>query len=149
MQQLSNCPRIDIVCDTYRDDSLKETTYVKRGKSMRKMVSPKTEISPNFSPFLHDNMNKEELFACLTNDVSVNDYPPEKEVYMTLNTSVTSNFHNKPRPESDQEEADTRMYLHASDAFKRSARYVLCENSGYWHKSHSGWCILRTSEPES
>ena len=108
-----------------QDDSLKETTREKRGKGVRRKVFPGTKIPSNFSSFLHGNKNKEELFALLTNDVSVYDYRPEKEVYITSNTSVIYKCHSEPMPESDHEEADTRMCLHVSDAIRKGARYVL------------------------
>lgn len=58
--------RVDIVCDIYVPESLKESTRKKRGKG--------TGVS--------DSANKKELFAFLSAKVAELDWPEEKTVYM-------------------------------------------------------------------
>ena len=43
LRELTACPRIDIVWDVYKSDSLKEATRQKRGRGIRRKVSPQTK----------------------------------------------------------------------------------------------------------
>ena len=43
--QLRSVSRVDLVCDTYKDDSLKGTARAKRGKDVRRRVVGKAEPS--------------------------------------------------------------------------------------------------------
>ena len=61
-------------------------------------------------------MNKEELFAMLTDDVTAYEYPVDKEVYITSRQSVVSKCSNKHIAATDHEEADSRMCLRVADA---------------------------------
>ncbi|KAG1650406.1 hypothetical protein GQR58_028061 [Nymphon striatum] len=56
--QLQTAIRIDVVCDTYHSESLKEATREKRGKGARKRVSDKTKLPKNWNKFLLDAVNK-------------------------------------------------------------------------------------------
>lgn len=123
--QLHNCSRIDVVWDTYRDGSLKETTREKRGKGVRKKVAPQTKLPVNFANFLQEAKNKEELFALLTNVVDGNEYPADKAVYITSGPEVVSKGSGDPMEASDHEEADSRMSLHIADALKKGAETVM------------------------
>ncbi|XP_071962143.1 uncharacterized protein [Antedon mediterranea] len=87
-QQLQNSNRIDIVWDTYRTDSLKQSTREKRGKGVRRKVGGQTKIPGNFPDFLKDPVNKEELFNFLTTKMSTHDYSDCKEVDITSGESV-------------------------------------------------------------
>ena len=63
---LQGTERLDDVWDTYRPESLKESTRQKRGKGVRRKVSEETKLPRNWSYFLHDSSNKKELSDFLT-----------------------------------------------------------------------------------
>ena len=54
ISQLQSSSRVDVVWDTYKADSPKESTREKRGKGLQRKVSRKTEIPSNWMDFLHD-----------------------------------------------------------------------------------------------
>ena len=124
IRQLHNCKRIDVVWDTYKDNSLKAATR-KRGKGVRRKVSPGTKMPGQFAAFLQNAQNKEELFGLLTEAVCAFEYPTEKEVYITRGQSVVSKTTSEPMQSSDHEEADTRMCLHIADAVRKGATTVM------------------------
>ena len=72
--------RVDIVWDRYVKNSLKTTTREKQGqaKGVRRKVSASTKLPGNWQDFLHDDTNKEELFAFLTNAVTCHNFPDGK-----------------------------------------------------------------------
>ena len=74
---------MDIVWYAYVGDRLKESTGEKRGKGVRHKVSSGTKLPPNWMQLLRDSVNKEELFAFLTNKVSEYSWPENKTVYIT------------------------------------------------------------------
>ena len=48
-------PRVDIVWDIYKANSIKDSTREKRGNGQRKKVTGETKIPPNWKAFLQDN----------------------------------------------------------------------------------------------
>ena len=58
--------RVDLVFDTYREDSLKSTAGVKQGKGIRRKTESNFESSKNWRLFLRINDNKTELFHFLS-----------------------------------------------------------------------------------
>ena len=117
---LADCDRVDIVWDKYSENSLKETTRLKRGAGIRKKVAPQCPLLRNFQDFLHNEKNKEELFQFLTNKV-INHTGFDKPVYITSSDSVVCNGSTQTMPSSDHEEADTRMCLHLKHAIQNGA----------------------------
>lgn len=119
--QLRSIVRLDIVWDTYKEDSLKKGTREKRGPRARRRVAPAVKIPPNWKSFLRVDDNKTELFRLLAEEV-VNIPTPGKEVYSTQDEQVVSNV-TRETLESlhpcSHEEADTRMFLHVLDAAKQ------------------------------
>lgn len=124
-RQLQSCSRIDIIWDTYRSDSLKAATREKRGKGVRRKVSHTTKLPGQFTAFLQDDTNKEELFALLSEDVINHEFPSTKTVTITSGRMVASNDASIAMEESDHEEADSRLCLHVHDAIKNGATTVL------------------------
>ena len=59
MSQLNAVDRVDIVWDTYKVDSLKSSTREKRGKGIRRRVTPSTAVPKNWQDFLRIDDNKE------------------------------------------------------------------------------------------
>ena len=87
---LQTSKQVDIVWDTYKDNSIKDSTRVKRGKGQRRKVTGETKIPSNWKAFLQDNTNKKEFFALLTNRVADFQFLEDKEVYITSKEYVIS-----------------------------------------------------------
>ena len=58
--------KVDLVFDTYREDSLKSTAGAKQGKGIRRKTESNFESSKNWRLFLRTNDNKTELFHFLS-----------------------------------------------------------------------------------
>ena len=117
--QLSHVTRLDIVWDEYLKNSLKATTQGKRGTGVRQRVAPDTKLPRNWQEFLQVDQNKQELFKYLAECVTSID--AEKQVISTHGKQVLSimpiSRDNIERlAPCNDEEADTRMLLHAADA---------------------------------
>ena len=67
--QLQTAQRVDVVFDTYIQNSLKSTTRQKRGKGVRRRVASTTIIPKNWKDFLQVDENKTELFRFLFQEV--------------------------------------------------------------------------------
>ena len=126
----SNCCRIDIVFDRYRDHSIKSGTRKRRTKGflpVRRVIENRVVPLPsNFGNFLSLPENKKDLAALLAKEliqqapydkiiVTAGGYPIEDEVRcndasMDLSTLMASH-----------EEADTRIVLHAVNCTHVSA----------------------------
>ena len=76
-------PIVDIVWDAYTPDSLKESTWEKRGLGVQREVAGKTELPPNWSQFLRDPANKTELFGFLSSKVAGASVPAGKALHIT------------------------------------------------------------------
>lgn len=115
-RQLRNARRLDLVWDTYRDDSLKASTREKRGKGVRRRVVKSAAIPGNWQSFLRVHSNKVELFSFLSK-MLVQSYQEEgKELVVTDGQDILS----VPQQEDinqlapcSHEEADTRLMVHA------------------------------------
>ena len=109
---LQGTERLDVVWDTYRPESLKESTCQKREKGVRRKVSGETKLPQNWSDFLHDSSNKKEVFDFLTYKVANFVFPEGKVVYITSEESVLMVRSSSPMPHCNHEEADTRIVVH-------------------------------------
>ena len=89
-------------------------------------VLPDTRIPKNWSSFLRNETNKTELFAFLAAQVTNLDYSP-KEVVSTYGQEVKASSAQDLCSISPcfQEEADTRMLLHAADFCKDGHKRVI------------------------
>ncbi|CAB3979703.1 Hypothetical predicted protein [Paramuricea clavata] len=67
--QLQSAQRIDIIWDTYKDDSLQSCTRDRRGSGARHRVALSVKVPPNWKSFLRVNENKTELFRLLAEEV--------------------------------------------------------------------------------
>ena len=65
--QIDKTSRVDVVWDVYLPESLKGTTRQKRGKGVRRRVSPSTTILKRWKDFLRVDDNKTELLNSLPN----------------------------------------------------------------------------------
>ena len=64
--QLRSVSRVNLVWNTYMDDSLKGTARAKRGKGVRRHVVGKAALAGNWQNFLRIDSNKRELFSFLS-----------------------------------------------------------------------------------
>ena len=116
---LQGTERLDVVWDTYRPESLKESTRQKRGKGVRRKVSGETKLPRNWSDFLHDSSNKKELFDFLTYKVANFVFPEGKAVYITSEESVLTVCSSSPMPNCNHEEAVTGIVVHVLHALQQ------------------------------
>ena len=121
---LQGTERLDVVWDTYRPESLKESTRQKRGKGVLRKVSGETKLPRNWSDFLHDSSNKKELFDFLTYKVANFVFPEGKAVYITSEESVLKVCSSSPMPNCSHEEADTRIVVHLLHALQQGLTTV-------------------------
>ena len=106
---------MDVVFDTYLSNSLKQATREKKGKGVRRRVTKEGKCPTNWPMFLKEDQNKQELNIFLGETLCEMTYPPDKKLYVTSNEKVKSNC-GETMPDSDHEEADTRLCLHIKDA---------------------------------
>ena len=121
---LQGTERLDVVWDTYRPESLKESTRQKRGKGVLRKVSGETKLPRNWSDFLHDSSNKKELFDFLTYKVANFVFPEGKAVYITSEESVLTVCSSSPMPNRNHEEAGARIVVHALHALQQGLTIV-------------------------
>ena len=132
MKQLENSKRVDIVWDTYRPRSIKESTREKRGKGVRRKVAGNNKLPAKWAEFLRDPTNKEELFAFLSNWIAKVDCPENKEIIVTSGTTTILRGTDRTMVPCDHEETDTRLLIHLQDALQNN-----CTN-----------CVVRTVDTD-
>ena len=114
--------RIDIVCDTYQEKSLKSYERNKRGVSSKIIVqSHKSKIPRDFKGFLKNGDNKTRLTELVREVLSFNktkvlDMLRTEEIFFsTFNDCkriTADSISTEDRLVSNQEEADTKVLLH-------------------------------------
>ena len=109
--------RIDVVFDRYFPDSLKSDTREKRGTGARIAVKATTPICKNWRQFLRVSENKEELFSLLAKKLE-DSSATGKIIVVTSAEDIrcSSIINTEFLSPSNQEEADTRIFLHAKHA---------------------------------
>lgn len=124
--QLQKVKRLDVIWDRYIDDSLKAHTRSKRGQGIRRRVKPDVRLPGNWSEFLRVDANKTELFLFLA-DQTVSLQSEDKTVLSTSDKCVLSNTTTDTALISPctHEEADTRLFLHASDCAREGHKKVM------------------------
>ena len=127
LSQLEGVSRLDVVWDVYLPDSLKTCTRQKRGHGQRRMVSASAPIPSNWKGFLRNNSNKEDLFSFLAEELKRTDIPGK----ILISTNKTSAVCSSPETDlsiisgCQQEEADTRMFLHAFDCTLKGKKKII------------------------
>ena len=82
---------MDVVWDTYKEESLNESAREKRGGAgQRRKVTSETKLPSKWKMFLQDTNNKEELFSLLTGKVKDFQFPENKEVNIASGENVFS-----------------------------------------------------------
>ena len=115
---------MDIVWDTYKVSSIKDSTREKRGNGQRRKVTGETKIPPNWKAFLQDNTNKKEIFALLTSRVANFQFPENKEVNVTSDEFVVTSRGSSDMQRCNHEEANIRIALHVQHALDKGCKQV-------------------------
>ena len=63
--QLESCNRIDIICDVYKENTLKESARRKKGSGTRRRVLPDSKTPSNWRSFLQIDENKDDFLKFL------------------------------------------------------------------------------------
>ena len=111
-----NAQRMDIVFNTYKKDSLKSQTRLKRGKGIRRKVQTNSIAPTNWKASLRMDQNKTELFRFISTQLL-----PLKEETDTILVYAFDDVSCSSKPTlnmdllspSNHEEADTRVLLHS------------------------------------
>ena len=124
-----NFQRIDIVCDRYFQDSLKEQTRKMRGVDTNFEFSDDTPIPVDFrDDFLHNSQNKIALNEYLAGRI-ISLHSASKELRITYKDSVSSNIEggqsNAMIASCTSKEVDQRLVRHAKDALNDGYKTVV------------------------
>ena len=128
---MKDVQRIDIIWDTYKQDSLKGMTREKRGEGARRRVSEMARVPSNWQEFLRNDLNKTELFKLLA-EVSTNTCS-DKVIISTCEENVLCNQaceNLDVLAPCTHEEADTRIFLHAKDAALKGFKKIRTVDTG-------------------
>ena len=131
--------QIHIVFDRYMERSTKRMMREKRGgKTVQRKhhVRPDVPVPANWADFLQNDHNKSELISLYTTSLEKNNEDlllEGQEMYISggrgesaivCKSSAASSLVDELQ--SNQEEADTRMVLHARHAAKQCSKIVIC-----------------------
>ena len=125
--QIDKTSHVDVVWDVYLPDSLRGTIRQKRGKVVKRRVSPSNTIPKSWKCFLHVDDNKTEPFKFLAKHVTCLTVDEGKLVYATFAQDVlrsTCQVELSNLIPCSQEEADTRLILHAADEVAQNKRRI-------------------------
>ena len=127
----SKAARVDIVFDVYRDDSIKlaERGHRSVGTIQFKQIIGAAPIK-QWGSFLSDGKNKEELIRFLVRRWKTKtSVIGNKKLYIAFDEECIridgGRAESVPQLQSNQEEADTRMLLHAKHLSETYARVVI------------------------
>ena len=125
--QIDKTSRVDVVWDVYLPDSLKGTTRQNGRKGVRRRVSSSTALPKSWKDFLRVDDSKTELLKFLAQHVTCLTVDEGEVVYATSAKDVlrlTCQTELSSLTPCLQEEADTRLILHAADAVAQGKRRV-------------------------
>ena len=117
--------RVDMVFDIYRKESLKAGTRQKRGKGIRRRVEGKNKVPGNWQEFLRMDDNKSELFCLISEQVVHEVFPGLVIITHGENVLSSTPCDIEELTGCTHEEADTRMFVHASHAVQHGLRKIL------------------------
>lgn len=114
--KLEKVERLDVVWDTYKENSLKASTRQERGKGIRRKVDGTNKTPTNWAQFLRVDQNKVELYKFLAHELLQVESP--KQIITTIDDRAVC-LHDAPSVNlspCNHEEADSRLLLHCADA---------------------------------
>ena len=127
LKEGEQCNRIDVVYDVYSHSSIKSAERERRGETKMcnyKISHDAVRIPKNWQAFLSNIDNKNELVNYFIHkwQTMLNKIPAQKELYLCT-TSVlrltSESVENVHELDSNHDEADTKLVLHAKHAFER------------------------------
>ena len=142
--------RVDIVFDRYLPSSLKLSTRIERGSGTRLRVTSATKIPSNWQSFLRIDANKKDLFALISKYLQTIELLQVNTTSYPLFTCILYNFQGRTlvttlddmclgniMPASalsslspcQQEEADSRLFLHVASAIAAGHQHVIVRAS--------------------
>ena len=132
------CTRVDLVFDQYTPNSIKGSTRMKRKggkkKGIRKEVESRDQRIGNWDKFITTEENKRSLTNFVSTEISESyERHPRRELVVSggfkeVRRSWSSVREDLQGLSSSQEEADTRIVLHARDA-TLSGVNVICRDT--------------------
>ena len=125
--QLQHAKRVDVVWDDYIENGLKATARCNRGAGARRRVAANSQLPRNWKEFLRVDANKRELFKFLAECLGSMEAAPAKQVITTYGEGVLciTPCDTSMLAPCSHEEADTRMFLHVSDAVNQGFNNIL------------------------
>ena len=144
-KQIETSKRVDVVWDTYVTCSIKESTREKRGRGMRREVAGRNKLPSNWIDFLHNSVNKQQLFSFLSHKLESMVRIEGKHIMTTIGTSVASAGGSYHMQACNHEEADTRILIHLLGLEKSTALPVFhsftgCDTTAFFGKGkRSAW----------
>ena len=111
--------RIDLVFDTYLEDSLK----AKQTQGVRRRVAGNNKCPGNWTQFLRNTTNKHELYTFLAQKLLTFTYPTGRQLFSTCGERVLSNCVTSME-DSDYEQADSRMMVHVQHGLSQGMNRV-------------------------
>ena len=125
----SGCSRIDIVCDSYFDNSLKSHTREARGCGQFFPFTEATNIPKDFQGnFLRHNRNKVDLNSFLTGKLLTHDFG-RAIVFISVNSEVKCNSTDVSEEVlhigRTQEEAGTKSIVHVKHCLLNGFRNIV------------------------
>lgn len=133
--------RVDIVADTYRENSIKGGERNTRGSSQKVLIaSPKSSLPRDFSAFMRNGENKTRLIEIISEVLRNNSTEVLEKLHcqmMVISQEdvtyciTTSGVVIKEELSSNQEEADTKVILHSHQSLQAdpSSNVVLRSHS--------------------
>ena len=123
--QIETSKRVDVVWDTYVTCSIKESTREKRGRGMQREVAGRNKLPSNWIDFLHNSVNKQQLFSFLTHKLESMEHIEGKYIMTTIGASVASAGGSYHMQACNHDEADTRILIHLQDALNNGSTTCL------------------------
>ena len=119
--------RKDVVFDTYKEQSLKTTTRVNRGKGVHRKVQENLVVPTNWKGFFCLDKSRTELFCFLSKTAISLGKEDEVLVCVYNDTCISSNGDSdlsnlKPY---DHKEADTKLFLYMNTMAKQGHRKMV------------------------
>ena len=127
---LRDVSRLDILWDSYKTDSIKYVTRKKRGSGIRQRVTLTGKIPTNWQEFLRVDANKEELFELLAEKIQGKCVEGKQIVTTFREATLTAPIHSNVNvSHCNHEEADTRIFIHVTDATHQEFRKILIKSN--------------------
>ena len=117
--------RVDIVFEVLRNDSLKAATREKRGKGTHRHVEGRNKVPSNWQDFFRNDDSKADLFHRIAECIANVQFPGT--VIATYDNKIVSSVTCDLTELMDctHEEADTRMFVHASHGARHGLQRIL------------------------